>query len=175
MTSILDKISWARGLYLRFGRDLGEDSRFASLFYRYRESIKTSRQVMDQCGLGHMCAHCATEIPGGGCCGEGIDDWYDELLLLFNLLMEIDLPRERLREEECLFLGPKGCLLSARHHFCVNYLCHRIRGSLFPGLLTRLEAQSGKELFLCWQLEGEARRILSRLTGRDPYLLPSEE
>ncbi len=108
---------------------------------------------MEELGLVTQCAVCATRVQGGGCCGAGIEDWYDEFVLLLNLLLGREIPKERPGEKDCLFLGPKGCRLLARHNFCVNYLCSRIPDLLSSEQLSELKAQSGRELFLCWELE----------------------
>ena len=152
--SIEEKIALAEYLWKKYGKDLAADSKIDRLLGLYRKEILRSYELMEKFGVVTECAMCATEIPGGGCCGAGIEDWYDEFVLLLNLLLGREIPSERLGgEKDCLFLGPTGCQLFARHHFCINYLCSRITDLLSPAELTDLRAQSGKELFLCWQLE----------------------
>ncbi len=152
--SIEEKIALAEYLWEKHGKDLAVDSEINRLLGLYRKEISRSYELMEKLGVVTECAMCATEVPGGGCCGAGIEDWYDEFVLLLNLLLERKIPTERrLGKKDCLFLGPTGCQLFARHHFCINYLCSRITDLLSPAELTALRAQSGKELFLCWQLE----------------------
>jgi hypothetical protein len=151
--SIEEKIALAGCLWKEHGRGLAADSEIDRLLGLYRNEISRSYELMERLGVVTECAMCATQVPGGGCCGAGIEDWYDEFVLLLNLLLGRKIPTERLGEKDCMFLGPAGCQLFARHHFCVNYLCPRITDLLSPAELSDLRAQSGKELFLCWELE----------------------
>ena len=151
--SIEEKIALAKYLWKKYGKDLAEDSEVGRLLGLYKREILRSYELMEMFSVVTECAMCATQVPGGGCCGVGIEDWYDEFVLLLNLLLGREIPTERLRQKDCLFLGHTGCQLFARHHFCVNYLCSRITDLLGPAELSDLRAQSGKELFLCWKLE----------------------
>lgn len=159
--SIEEKIALAEYLWERYGTYIAADREINQLLGLYRKVISRSHELMEKFGVIAGCATCATQIPGGGCCGAGIEDWYDEFVLLLNLLLERKIPTERLGEKDCLFLGPTGCQLFARHHFCINYLCSRITDLLSPEELTALSAQSGKEIFLCWQLERLLRTRLN--------------
>lgn len=155
--SIAKKISMAGDLWSLYAEKMRHESLIQRHLDRYRQEISRTQRLMTDLGVVTGCASCATRIPGGGCCGAGIEDWYDELLLLFNLMLGRNIPNVRVNKNDCLFLGPKGCLLLARHHFCVNYLCSRITGTLGPDDLSALEAQGGAELFVCWELEGIVR------------------
>ena len=127
----------------------------------YREELKKSRDLMLQLEVSSCCASCATRTDGSGCCGNGIEDWYDEVLLLINLLLGCDIPQERIRDNACLFLGNEGCSLLARYHFCVNYLCGHITKKLSPQQLRILQAQYGRELSTAWEIERTIRKIFS--------------
>jgi len=151
--SIGEKIALARYLYEKHGRSLAADSKINRLLGLYGKEISRSYELMERLGVVTECAMCAIQVPGGSCCGAGIENWYDEFVLLINLLLGGKIPNERLGKKDCLFLGPTGCQLFARHHFCVNYLCLRITDLMSPAELSDLRAQSGKELFLCWELE----------------------
>ncbi|MEA1868055.1 MAG: hypothetical protein U9N19_08155 [Thermodesulfobacteriota bacterium] len=162
--SIEEKIALAKSLWEKYGKDLAADNEIDRLLVLYRKKISRSYELMEKFGVVTECAMCATEVPDGGCCGAGIEDWYDEFVLLLNLLLERKIPTERLGKKDCLFLGPTGCRLFARHHFCINYLCSRITDLLSPAELTALRTQSGKELFLCWQLERILRARIQHST-----------
>ena len=158
---IEEKIALAEYLWKEHGRDLTADSEIDRLLGLYRKEISKSCELMKKFGVVTECAICATQVPAGGCCGAGVEDWYDEFVLLLNLLLGRKIPTERLGKKDCLFLGPTGCQLLARHHFCVNYLCSRITDLLSPAELLDLRAHSGKELFLCWELERILRNRLN--------------
>ncbi len=152
--SVHEKMEAARDLYTGFSSDLYELPGFAPLLEDYRREIRRSGQVMQELGLPRICTHCAVHIPGGGCCGPDIAGWYDTLTLLLNLFFRVDLPSTAFYPDSCLFLGRNGCVLEARYHFCVNYLCSRITSSLEERELERLRSQSGRELYAAWRLEG---------------------
>jgi len=160
---IRDKIRLSRQLYLRFRDELGSDSELSALFREYEGAVAASWQAMEETGIPEICLRCATVDPGppkGGCCGRGVDDWYDPYLLLMNLLMGVDLADERTYPDCCIFLGSSGCTLKARFHFCVNYLCSRITDRLGPKALADLRACYGRELYLSWLIETRLRQFI---------------
>ncbi len=146
-------VQWARRLHEGYAQILLEDREFCALLASYSTEIERSRALMEELGLPGLCSYCATKIQGGGCCGSHIATWYDPIVLLLNLLMSVEIPEKSYYEDSCRFLGRDGCSLKARYHFCVNYLCTRIYQHLHENALTRLKSQSGRELFLSWQLE----------------------
>ncbi len=143
----------ARRLYVDHSRVMSMDKTFSSLLSAYGHEIENSRVLMTALGLPELCSYCATEIPGGGCCGSHIATWYDPIVLLLNLLMDVEIQDKSYYKNCCRFLGREGCTLKARYHFCVNYLCPRIYKALDEEAVSRLKAQSGAELFLGWKLE----------------------
>ncbi len=157
---VFSNIRRAGELYDRFSHGILSADGIMSLFEEHRKQVGKSRLVMKELGLPAICTHCAVRIPGGGCCGEEIAGWYDPLTLLMNLFYGIDFPKEPVYPDSCLFLGKDGCVLEARFHFCVNYLCKRITGTLSQQALSRLTSQSGRELFAAWRLEGMLREFL---------------
>ncbi len=172
----LEKIEIAREVHKTFGSILLEDKDISSLFRKYDQEIKNTQHLMWNIGLVSICGHCAAHNPGGSCCGKGIDEWYEVTNFLFNLILGREIVIDPPDSSDCLFLGPEGCRLWARHHFCVNYLCHRIYEHLPDKDVRRLQAQAGSELFLCWELERavthrlhnlEARKIHTRISDRE--------
>ncbi len=155
------KIKMARDLYERFSSQISGIPGFGRMLRDYRNQIHLSRDVMNELGLPQTCTHCAVSIPGGGCCGPEIAQWYDTLTLLLNLFFQVDFPDEPYYPDSCLFLGKDGCVLLARYHFCVNYLCSRITSKLSAGELGRLTSQSGRELYAAWRMEGVLRQFLT--------------
>ncbi len=150
---VFSKIETAKGLYDRFAQALREIPDFCILLEDYRKEIGQSRCMMEELGLPEICSHCAVFVPGGGCCGTEIATWYDPFTLLINLFWGIDFPTRPYYKDSCLFLAKDGCMLMARYHFCVNYLCHRITSVLSEEDLAKLTSQSGRELYIGWRLE----------------------
>ena len=157
---IREKIALAERLHALYRKDLEGDPVLAGLLRSYGQAVEESWWLMHRGRIPEICYNCATREPGGGCCGQGVDDWYDPYLLLMNLLMGIELKKERTFKGCCIFLGDSGCTLKARYHFCVNYLCSRITGAMEPEELEALRATYGRELYLAWLIE---RRLMEMI------------
>ena len=141
-------------------RLLGADRHLQALFDRYRMELSRSREFMLDTGVVGCCTECARSTGFSGCCGRGIENWYDEILILVNLLMGVRVPSERHNRSGCLFLGPYGCTLKARYHFCVNYLCDTLKERLSDREAVDLGRQAGRELSLCLEIEQSLRKGL---------------
>jgi hypothetical protein len=159
--TIQKKITRARDLLKSWEVELrAERSLHDSLDY-LQACIEASRQIMAEIGVVTECRRCEEE-EGGSCCGSGIENRYNEVLLLINLLLGVSLPEGADRTKSCYFLGERGCTLVARHVLCVNYLCARLRERLTPAQLSRLQAASGEELETEFRLHEAIKRFLSR-------------
>ena len=158
--TIFEKIEKAKRLYEQHGKGLICDSSLMTMLDKYKNEILNSKKMMVELDIVKDCAFCDANTPGGSCCGAGIEDWYDEILLLINLLMGCKIPEQRRSEKDCLFLGEKGCLLLARNYFCINYLCSRIWKRLGSKKLAKMQAQSGKEIDLSWKIMEIINRAL---------------
>ncbi len=158
------KIEGARRLWSILRGELEADTAFIDALGKYRKEIESSFRLMIELGVGSQCAACSDERIQGGCCSREIEEWYDETLLLLNIALGVQLPGQRVGEEGCLFLGPRGCLLIARHNFCVNYLCPRLQFFLDEEGLRRLKSQYGRELAWGWECE---LMIMRRAEGWD--------
>ena len=159
--SINEKIKIAKEYYEFLSDKLKNDKEFNKLLNQYRNSIAKSNKIMKEFGIVEICKNCSQNTPGGSCCGKGIEDWYDEYLLLTNLLLGIKLNDKRRYSNGCLFLGPKGCTLLARHDFCINYLCFRIKDALTPFQLQSLTSTYGYEIFLYIEIEKTLKQFFS--------------
>ncbi len=103
--------------------------RLRNILRDYEGAVDNTWAVMRDTGVVAICTECAIS-DGGSCCGRGIEDRFDVSLILINLLISGDIPRERTDKEGCFFLGERGCLIRARHTICVNYICKRIETGL---------------------------------------------
>jgi hypothetical protein len=151
----------AKRLYAEFGERLLQDPALGSLIERYRGAVRSTRSIMEAEGVFAACADCGAGVAGG-CCFCGVEAWYDPLLLLINLLQGVEVPLTRELEEGCLFVGPRGCKLAAKHSFCLNYLCPDLKERLKGEAERRLLAVVGEELLCGWDLEQGLRRWLGR-------------
>jgi hypothetical protein len=154
-----ERIAWAEGCYSLF-RDLFLlDEKTRDLLERLATAIVMSHREMEAIGIAHECSDCE-EHGGGSCCGAGLENKYDGFLLLINVFLGTRLPRKRFDERSCFFLGEKGCLLSARHVICVNYLCKKVTDRIDSQRLTMLKVKEGVELELLFHLHERMKGVL---------------
>ncbi len=139
------KIRLAVNLHDSYGLFLREDPEVTVLLERLNASIRASKHAMKKARINDICARCET-LEGGSCCGAGIENNYDEWLILINLLLGVKLPDNRYDDRGCYFLGPTGCILKARHVICINYVCERITETVDPALLANLRDKEGLEI-----------------------------
>ncbi len=153
------KIAWAQGCYQEF-RDLLHHSRTISdLLDRLRKAIRISGEKMIRTGLVSLCRECDRD-EGGSCCGAGLENRYDGWILLINLLLKAQLPKERSDPQSCFFLGKTGCVLLARHVICVNYVCKKITDQIGPLQLTALREKEGEELETLFLLHEQVKKAV---------------
>ncbi len=165
MAEVLAKIAASQELWSRLRPRALADSRFVQRLRSYGRESKRSAALMSALRVGEQCARCSKERIAGGCCSPAVEGWYSEPLLILNLALGVRFPSRRHFQEGCLFLGPKGCILAARHDFCVNYLCSHLEAWLGPAGTALLRRQYGKELALGWELEVMVHRFLEALDG----------
>jgi hypothetical protein len=153
------KIESARAIDERWGQCLRGDSLVVRLMGELETHWRSSWRVMEETGIVASCRRCEEE-EGGSCCGRGIENKYDETLLLLNLIWGVALPDDRGRPDSCFFLGDCGCLLKIRHVLCVNYLCTEVQKRLSPGELARVQQTVGYELDTVFLLHETVKRLL---------------
>ncbi len=161
---ITDKITLAQKIFQSLGTKLKSDPVIAEMLKETVSKSQLSAQLMRELSVTELCRQCDEE-EGGSCCGAGIENRYDAILLLLNLLAGIELPSAGFDEKSCYFLGQNGCVLKIRHTLCVNFLCSGIEESLSIEQLVRLQEVLGDEIdttFLLYEavkdyLEQESR------------------
>ncbi|MCX7821914.1 MAG: hypothetical protein N2260_00535 [Syntrophobacterales bacterium] len=119
---------------------------FAFTFRSYELAIEETAKAMEAFGVWDECARCGSS-PKGSCCAPEVASWYDIETLMVNILMRCTLPSRPFYPNHCLFLGERGCLLKARHYYCVHFLCPEIEGMLGPSKKELLRKIIGEELF----------------------------
>jgi hypothetical protein len=157
--SIEAKISWAQRSHQEIGKAFFRDEKAVQLLEKLREAIQASHVTMGGVGVVDECKTCEKREEGS-CCGAGLEQRYDGLLLLINLLLDITLPNKRYDPSSCFFLGRSGCLLLARHVICVNYLCKRITDVVTPKKIAALREKEGIELELLFFLSEHLKKML---------------
>lgn len=157
ITTIEQRIGRTKEFFARYGRELMAEEISQNLAAAYRTAIENSWRLMRETGVTAFCSACAARDPAG-CCGNGVEEWYDEWLLIANLMLGCTIDRPRSIPQGCLFVGAQGCRLLARHQFCLNFLCPTIVDSVEPARVRQLRSVSGAELSAGWQLEQQLRR-----------------
>ena len=160
-TPIEEKVGWAANCY-RLEKDrLLRDKGIADLLIIFRKAATDSHITMTSAGVYDACKKCE-DREGGSCCARGIEAYYSAVMLLINLLLERDLPKNRLHPGDCFFLQKSGCTLLARHVICVNYLCKKITDMIEPERIAALREKEGIELDLLFHLEERIKKLLRR-------------
>ncbi|MBW1980466.1 MAG: hypothetical protein JRJ12_04545 [Deltaproteobacteria bacterium] len=159
--SIQQKVQRARLLCQVWSKRLLQENSIRTLLETLQQNLHASRQTMRQVGLVEICKRCE-ELEGGSCCGKGIENRYNEILLLINLLLGCQLSDEQHRADSCFFLGPRGCTLLARHVLCVNYLCQAARQELSAQALHSLQHSAGVELETTFLLHEKIKEYIRR-------------
>lgn len=158
---ISGEIFRARILYEKHGNRLLADHDVSRSLKTYRDAIARTGELMRQMGVHRQCSRCASE-GSGSCCFPGIEEGYDHILLLINLLMGSSLPDVQEIPRSCLFVGPHGCKLLARYYYCVHFLCPGLHDVLEPLTVKILLRTVGEELHAGWETERAIRAWLKR-------------
>jgi len=149
----------AEQLYTRYGPVLSGDASLNELLSLYRAAIMETQEAMRRLGIQTSCGICAREMKES-CCFEGVEEQYDRILLLINLLLGVDLPDRQDVPGSCFFVGPRGCTLIARPYFCVNYLCPPLKDSLGQANSRTFQMIAGRELSMGLTVERFMRKIV---------------
>ena len=149
----------AKELFFRFREAIEKDDDCSVSLRKYRAAIETTRDAMKKQSIIAACASCSDRWQGG-CCFEGVEGWYDPVLLLINLLLGVDVKERRTIRNGCLFLGPTGCTLLARHSFCINYLCDNLKNLLLPQDKINFLTTAGREIGCGVRAEQSIRKWL---------------
>ena len=161
---IEEKIAWARQCYQEFGDDLLKEKKLGNLLAHLKTAVVASRREMALTGIVEICRRCDEE-EGGSCCGAGLENKYDGRLLLINLLLGVKLPNTRQQADSCFLLGKNGCLLTARHIICINYLCKKITDLIDPRTIMEMRKKEGEEVNTLFMLHESIKTVLRKWTN----------
>lgn len=153
------KLHNAQQVFECAGNVIGGYPGIEELLGRYGTAVHESWQAMEVHGVVRECTDCAVN-GGGSCCGAGIEDKFDVVILIINLLLGVTLPQQRLDPSGCWFLGEKGCLLVARHVICINYMCRRLYDALDRHGIQSVQQAMGQETDLLFMLEERIKTCL---------------
>ncbi len=160
MTIIEGLVREAKKLYDAHSSGLLSDEGIRKNLSGYQKNIDTTNSLMQHADIVKTCSACAAEKMGS-CCMQDVEEWYDPILLLINLLMGAKFPESRELSGHCIFVGDHGCKLIARYPFCVNFLCPRLKELLGPTQTQKLMTVAGHELLSGWEAEKSIRNWLA--------------
>ncbi len=158
--TVEERIDLALTLYTRWEAELRHDGHVWLILDQLKKALEASRKTMSDLGIDLACARCDESSPEGSCCSIGLEDKFDAVLLLVNILLGADIPSSRARADSCYFLGPKGCALLARNMLCIDYLCPQLEKELGHEALVRMQTVAGKEIQACFLLCEALKKII---------------
>ena len=120
-------------------------SGLAQAIEQLRQDALALEAHMTAMGLGRLCSQCASR-PGGGCCSAYMAGNTDAIQMFINLLLGIALRPRDIVDENCRFLGERGCLFLIKPIFCLNYLCTHITNAATTENLNTLHRLSAAVL-----------------------------
>jgi len=92
------------------------------------KAVNKTRKAFEENGSFEFCARCAQS--GGKCCKRGLEWKLSPAEFFINLILAekkgVKIPYNIEREEDCLFLGEKGCVLIMAPLFCRNFFCFKL-------------------------------------------------
>ena len=146
----------ARRLFRLWAPQLGQETWLGELLDRYRQTIGQTGEMMDHLGVTAACGHCALK-GAGSCCFPGVENNYDQVLLLINFLLGYPPPETGEIKGKCLFVGKTGCKLLARHYYCQRFLCEELKAELGEAAVQRLNEIVMQEIVVGWEVERALR------------------
>lgn len=158
--SIGTRLAVAQRLYPDLAPELAANEAFARMLAQAVILEKELARIMADLDLGALCTVCGAKA-GGGCCSSFMAGENDVPQLLINLLAGVSVAVLR-EDEECCFLGERGCLLLFKPMFCLNYNCQQIRQGAGPALMQKLDQATGKLLQQQYALEQLLLEVLRK-------------
>ncbi len=144
-------IERAHHLYQRHGPALTSHPRIPGLLAQYQKDIDLTARRTVSLGVPAFCIACAKRDCV--CCFKGVEQRYDEYLLLTNLMLGDRGAWAAQAGATCFYCGAAGCTLAAKHSFCLNFYCADIKRGLGVAGMDVLMRQVGQELSSQWELE----------------------
>ena len=152
----------ARRLFQLWAVRLGHAASLDELLDRYGQTIAQTGQTMHDLGVAAACGHCARK-GGESCCFPGVENNYDQVLLLINFLLGYPPPETAEIKGKCLFVGKQGCKLLARHYYCQRFLCDDLKAEIGEEAIQHLNGTVAQELAVGWEVEQALRQWLKKV------------
>jgi len=151
---VIKRIKWAENMLRQYREEILKKPEIKGLIEELKRYIEDRKEKMRSCGMIDICRVCE-EKEGGSCCGKGIEERYDQFMILLNMLLGCNIPKRRYKEDSCLFLGRNGCILPAPHVLCINYVCKKIENGISKDDLSNLREIEGNMILAIFKLHEE--------------------
>jgi hypothetical protein len=152
----------ARRLFGLCAVPMGKIASWREVLDRYGQAIAHTGTTMHHLGVAAACGHCALQ-GHGSCCFAGVENNYDSVLLLINLLVGYPPPEKAEIRGKCLFVGKQGCKLLARHYYCQRFLCDDLKADLGKEAVQHLNDTVAQELAIGLEVEQNLRQWLKKV------------
>jgi hypothetical protein len=123
--TVAEKLARSRSLYQDHASRLLGSPLIREELERLRQLALALGRHMQFMNLGERCSQCASRADGG-CCSAYMADNTDSIQMLINMLVDVDVREQNSGEENCRYLGERGCIFLAKPIFCLNYNCSHI-------------------------------------------------
>ena len=150
--SVSRKRCQAHELFREMGPVLAEMPQVKEKLAGLRALSAALHRQMAAMTMFSLCAVCGRK-KGGGCCSAYMANETDAVLLLINLLLGVEVRKQRDDSFECCYLGEQGCTLLVKPMFCLNYNCRQILTGNEPEVLAGLEKAASAVLREQYALE----------------------
>lgn len=161
---ILEKIKTAEEIFTDWGEYFYKDQKFLNYLKDYEKSVKVCNTLMENLGSYEECYKCSV-IDKQGCCKIGLENEVTINILLINMFLKVEIPKEREFPGKCFFVGSTGCKIFARPYLCREYFCHRLMRLFSPEEYALLTQKINEELTLLYLLNRYIRNELEFLLG----------
>lgn len=161
---ILEKIKVAEDLYQHWNYFFYKDQVFLDYLKKYEEAVINSNKVMERFGTFKECYECSV-LEQKGCCKAGLENEVTINIVLLNLFLKREIPKEREIPFRCFFVGPLGCKIFARPYLCREFFCKRIIDKLSQHQYAIITQTLNEELTLLYKVTSYIRSQLEFLLG----------
>ncbi|NPA40146.1 MAG: hypothetical protein GXO57_06870 [Thermodesulfobacteria bacterium] len=161
---ILEKIKVAEELFDAWNDYFYKDEEFMNMLKNYEKAVIKSNETMEKFGTFKECYVCSV-LEKKGCCKAGLENEVTVNILLINMFLGKEIPKEREVPLRCFFVGPTGCKIFARPFLCRDYFCKRLLNMLGDEKYAIITQVLQEELSLLYKLTNYIKKELEFLLG----------
>ncbi len=161
---ILEKIKTAEELFEAWKDAFYKDEKFLEYLKKYEKAVLKSNSLMESLKTFQECYQCSV-IEKQGCCKAGLENEVTINIILLNMFLNKEIPKEREIAGRCFFVGPTGCKIFARPYLCREYFCKRLLDKFSQEDYVKITQAIGEELSLLYIITSYIKKELEFLMG----------